>query len=66
MRVVDVCVQLQVVVTRMMTVCGTPLWTAPEVLMGRLYNEKADVFSFGLCIWELFCFTLPYSGEQPH
>ena len=27
---------------------GTPYWTAPEVLRGETYNEKADVFSFAM------------------
>jgi serine/threonine protein kinase len=26
---------------------GTPLWMAPEVLMNKEYDEKADVYSFG-------------------
>ncbi|KAN0014456.1 hypothetical protein ACTFIU_000774 [Dictyostelium citrinum] len=33
---------------------GTPLWMAPEVLQGRLFNEKADVYSFGLVLWQIF------------
>ena len=47
--------------TAQMTVCGTPLWTAPEVLKGESYNEKADVFSFSLCLWELWSNVLPHS-----
>jgi len=31
-----------------MTFCGTPKWTAPEVLRMNSYSEKADVFSFGV------------------
>jgi len=31
-----------------MTFCGTPKWTAPEVLRMNNYSEKADVFSFGV------------------
>ena len=27
---------------------GTPAWTAPEVLRSEGYNEKSDVFSFGV------------------
>eukprot|EP01113_Clastostelium_recurvatum_P000736 TRINITY_DN10330_c0_g1_i1.p1 TRINITY_DN10330_c0_g1~~TRINITY_DN10330_c0_g1_i1.p1 ORF type:complete len:530 (-),score=138.01 TRINITY_DN10330_c0_g1_i1:100-1689(-) len=32
---------------------GTPLWMAPEVLLGRTFNEKADVYSFGLVLWQM-------------
>jgi serine/threonine protein kinase len=30
-----------------MTSCGTPAWTAPEVLRNERYTEKADIYSFG-------------------
>ncbi|GAM17330.1 hypothetical protein SAMD00019534_005050 [Acytostelium subglobosum LB1] len=33
---------------------GTPLWMAPEVLQGKLFNEKADVYSFGLVLWQIY------------
>jgi len=32
---------------------GTPLWMAPEVLLGHAFNEKADVYSFGLVLWQI-------------
>ncbi|KAL6064801.1 Dual specificity protein kinase [Balamuthia mandrillaris] len=38
---------------------GTPLWMAPEVLMNKEYDEKADVYSFGIVLWELLC------GQDP-
>ena len=36
------------------TVCGTPLYLAPEVYGGRIYNSKADMYSFGFVLWELW------------
>ena len=36
-----------------MTRCGTPCWTAPEVLRGEKYSESADVYSFGIIMWEV-------------
>lgn len=38
---------------------GTPLWMAPEVLMNKEYDEKADVYSFGIVLWEIL------TGEDP-
>lgn len=31
---------------------GTPLWMAPEVLLGQTFNEKVDTYSFGLVLWQ--------------
>jgi len=39
--------------TECMTLCGTDEWMAPEVMLGEKYNEKADVFSFGMVLVEL-------------
>lgn len=36
------------------TVCGTSLYLAPEVFEGRIYNSKADMYSFGFVLWELW------------
>jgi serine/threonine protein kinase/ankyrin repeat protein len=36
-----------------MTLCGTDDYMAPEVIMGEEYNEKADVFSYGIVMYEL-------------
>mmetsp|Transcript_8418 Transcript_8418/g.9722 ORF Transcript_8418/g.9722 Transcript_8418/m.9722 type:complete len:964 (+) Transcript_8418:2-2893(+) len=42
--------------------CGTVQWMAPEVLANRSYDEKADVYSFGIIIWELLTRECPYEG----
>ena len=45
--------------------CGTYQWMAPEVIGGHIYTEKADVFSFGINLWELLTRKIPYDGMQP-
>ncbi|TMW67295.1 hypothetical protein Poli38472_012411 [Pythium oligandrum] len=40
---------------------GSSLWMAPEVMMGERYDEKADVFSFGVVLSELDSHELPYA-----
>ena len=40
-------------VKRRMTVVGTPYWMAPEMLKGASYDEKVDVFSFGIVLCEM-------------
>ncbi|GBG29980.1 Protein kinase, putative [Hondaea fermentalgiana] len=46
-----------------MTACGTPYWAAPEVILGKAYNEKADVFSFAIVLWEICAREEPYDGR---
>ena len=38
---------------RSQSVVGTPYWMAPEVLSGKSYDEKADVFSYGIVVCEI-------------
>ncbi|ELR13875.1 5'nucleotidase [Acanthamoeba castellanii str. Neff] len=53
-----------------MTRCGTPSWTAPEILSPPTggtktrYTEKADVYSFGIVMWEVLTQELPYHDQD--
>ncbi|KAH7285497.1 hypothetical protein KP509_33G031200 [Ceratopteris richardii] len=44
---------------------GTYRWMAPEVIEHWPYNRKADVFSFGIVLWELLTGKLPYEHLTP-
>ncbi|XP_009334459.2 LOW QUALITY PROTEIN: serine/threonine-protein kinase STY46 [Pyrus x bretschneideri] len=44
---------------------GTYRWMAPEVIEHRPYNHTADVFSFGVVLWELLTGKLPYENLTP-
>jgi len=35
---------------------------APEVMMGRTLDEKTDVYSFGLILWEIATLKEPFQG----
>ncbi|XP_034236642.1 LIM domain kinase 1 [Thrips palmi] len=35
------------------TVVGNPYWMAPEMMKGNKYDEKVDVFSFGIVLCEI-------------
>ena len=42
-----------------MSGAGSPRYMAPEILSGRPYNIKADVYSFAIVLWEIL------SGQTP-
>ncbi|GAA6219833.1 LIM domain kinase 1-like [Lates japonicus] len=35
------------------TVVGNPYWMAPEMIHGKTYDERVDIFSFGIMICEI-------------
>ena len=43
---------------------GSPQWTAPEILRGGRYDEKADSYSFGVLLYEVLARQLPYVGQD--
>ena len=41
------------------SVVGTIAWAAPEVLLGGRVDSGADIYSFGVLLWEIV------TGEKP-
>lgn len=44
---------------------GTPEWMAPELLRQDPFNEKSDIFSFGVILWELVMCEKPWRDDHP-
>eukprot|EP01126_Amoeba_proteus_P017042 TRINITY_DN1805_c0_g1_i3.p1 TRINITY_DN1805_c0_g1~~TRINITY_DN1805_c0_g1_i3.p1 ORF type:complete len:155 (+),score=24.52 TRINITY_DN1805_c0_g1_i3:589-1053(+) len=39
--------------SRPRTMCGTDEFMAPEIVLGNDYNEKSDIFSYGMLMFEI-------------
>ena len=37
---------------------------APEILRGEKYTQSADVYSFGVILWEMMTGDIPYMGRS--
>jgi serine/threonine protein kinase len=46
-----------------MTGCtGSPRFMAPEMALGKPYNEKVDVYSFGLLLYQVLALEAAFEG----
>jgi len=46
------------------TLCGSPLYMAPEILMFQKYDGKADLWSAGTVLFEMLAGRPPYGGAN--
>jgi len=46
------------------TLCGSPLYMAPEILQHRSYDNKADLWSTGTVLFEMIAGRPPFHGEN--
>ena len=45
---------------------GTPAWMAPEILRGEEYTLSADIYSFGVIMWEMVFRSEPFKGVNAY
>ena len=46
------------------TLCGSPLYMAPEILRFQKYDAKADLWSVGTIVYELLTARPPFTGSN--
>ena len=46
---------------RVLSVLGTPEFMAPDMYEENSYDEKVDIYAFGMCMLEIFTQEIPYS-----
>jgi len=49
---------------QMTVAAGTCHWMAPEVFTGSSYDEKVDVYSFAMILFEIVCREIPFEEEE--
>mmetsp|Transcript_78507 Transcript_78507/g.163098 ORF Transcript_78507/g.163098 Transcript_78507/m.163098 type:complete len:300 (-) Transcript_78507:96-995(-) len=50
---------------KMTIAAGTCHWMAPEVFINSYYDERVDVYSFAMIIYEVICREIPFEEETP-
>ena len=45
------------------TCVGTPLYLAPELCEGKLYNHSCDVWSLGVILYEMLALAPPFIAQ---
>ncbi len=46
------------------TICGSPLYMAPEILNNHKYNLKSDIWSLGIIMYEMFMKDHPFKANN--
>ena len=45
------------------TMVGTPYYLSPEIIQGKLYDNKSDIWSLGVLLYEMMTFKMPFEAN---
>ena len=45
------------------TIIGTPHYMAPDIILGKGYNNMVDIWSLGIMMYQFMCGYLPFGDD---